>query len=79
MIPVLHKCEPAFTVIERLGGKGRVAELTKLDRSTLTRWCAAPPVGTGGLIPQRYWPALLRHAKRMGVELTLQDLSNLKA
>jgi hypothetical protein len=48
MIPVLHKCEPAFTVIERLGGKGRVAELTKLDRSTLTRWCAAPPVGTGG-------------------------------
>lgn len=78
MIPTTHKCEPAFTVIERLGGKGNLSKTLKLDRSTLTRWCAPVPIGTGGTIPQRHWPDLLKLAKRMGVTLTLQELVNLK-
>lgn len=79
MIPLIHKCEPAYTVIEKLGGKAAVAHATKLDKSTLTRWCALPPMGTGGVIPQRHWPALIRLAKRQGQELTLQELANIRA
>jgi hypothetical protein len=79
MIQVVHKLDPAYMVIEKLGGKAAVAAATKLDKSTLSRWCAPPPVGTGGVIPQRHWPALLRLAKRQGQELTLRELANLRA
>ena len=74
-IQTIHVLEPAFTVIERLGGKGNVAEALKLDKSTLSRWCQPRPNGTGGMIPQRYWPALTKLARSCGVNITVQELA----
>lgn len=74
-IPVVHTLEPAYTVIERLGGKSAVAEHLKLDKSTLSRWCQPKPVGTGGVIPQRYWQQLIEMARDKNVVLTLGDLA----
>ena len=36
-IPVIHTLDPAYTVIEKLGGKGEVCEALGLDKSTLDR------------------------------------------
>lgn len=79
MIEAIHKCAPAYEIIELLGGKTSVSELLDLDKSTLSRWCQKPPRGTGGLIPQRYWTDLLKAAKRQGVALTVEDLAAVKA
>lgn len=74
-ISTIHVLEPAFGVIERLGGKSNVAESLKLDKSTLSRWCQPKPQGTGGLIPRRYWSALTLMARAQGVDVTLQELA----
>lgn len=74
-IPVVHTLEPAYTVIEKLGGKSQVAEQLGLHKSTLSRWCQPLPSGTGGLIPQRYWPQLIEMARDSRVRLTVKELA----
>jgi len=74
-IPTIHTLEPAFGVIEKLGGKANVAESLNLDKSTLSRWCQPKPGGTGGVIPQRYWSALVVMARKQGVDITLEELA----
>lgn len=78
-IPTIHRAEPAFTVIERLGGKSAVSEALKLDKSTLSRWCQPIDSGTGGVIPQRYWPALIEMARRQGVDISVKELAGIEA
>lgn len=74
-IPTIHTLSPAFPVIESLGGKSSVAAELALSPSTLSRWCQPHPEGTGGVIPQRHWPALLKLAKRQKVALAISDLA----
>lgn len=74
-IPVLHTLEPAYTVIERLGGKRSVANRLLINKSTVSRWCQPKPYGTGGVIPQRYWQQLIGMAQDKHVVLTLGDLA----
>ena len=74
-IQTIHILAPAFAIIERLGGKASVAESLNLDKSTLSRWCQPKPGGTGGLIPQRYWSALVLMARSKGVDISLQELA----
>lgn len=74
-IPTIHTLEPAYTVIERLGGKSAVADALKLDKSTLSRWCQPRPDGTGGMIPQRHWPQMMAMAREQGVDISLEELA----
>jgi len=74
-IQTIHTEEPAYSVIEKLGGKSEVAEQLGLDKSTLSRWCQPRPQGTGGLVPQRYWPQLLQMAREQNVRITLKELA----
>lgn len=76
-IPTVHAHEPAFSIINRLGGKGEVSYRLDLDKSTLSRWCQPRPQGTGGMIPQRHWPAIIALAREIGVPLTLEDLAGI--
>lgn len=78
-IAVVHTLDPAYTVIEKLGGKAAVADALALDKSTLSRWCQPRPMGTGGLIPQRYWPQLIEMARESRVRITLKELANVEA
>lgn len=73
-IPTIHFSEPAYTVIEKLGGKTAVASELGLAPSTLSRWCQPSPDGTGGVIPQKHWQALLAYAKKQRIPLTVSDL-----
>lgn len=78
-IQTIHRLDPAYTVVERLGGKSQVAEALRLDKSTLSRWCQPVPFGTGGVIPQRHWPQLLQLARKRGVEVSLEELVQIEA
>lgn len=73
-----HKQDPAFSVLERLGGKRSVSEALRVHPSTLSRWCQPVPAGTGGTIPQRHWGALLALAERQKIALTLSDLAGIR-
>jgi len=75
-IPTIHFCEPAYSVLEKLGGKSAVASELSLAHSTLSRWCQPHPAGTGGVIPQKHWPALMAFAKKQKVQLKVSDLSH---
>lgn len=77
-IPTLWREEPAFSIVEKLGGKTAVAEELGLDKSTISRWCQPRPAGTGGLIPQRHWSSLMALAVRHGTVISLQELSSIE-
>ena len=77
-IPTIHTLDPAFSVIEKLGGKSAVAEALNLDKSTLSRWCQPRPDGLGGTIPQRHWGTLMKMARAQGVDITLRELAALE-
>lgn len=73
-IPTIHFNDPAYSIVEKLGGKAAVAEKLGLDKSTISRWCQPVPQGTGGLVPQRYWPQLIEIGRAQKVRVTLKDL-----
>ena len=74
-IPTKHMLDPAYTVVEKLGGKSAVATELGLTPSTLSRWCQHPPAGTGGAIPQKHWRDLIAVARKQRVPLTISDLT----
>jgi len=74
-IPTLHFLEPAYSVIQKLGGKTALANDLQLFPSTLSRWCQPTPAGTGGRIPQKYWRQLFEIAKERGVDIKLEELA----
>lgn len=74
-IPTLHFMEPAYGVIEVLGGKTAVSQALGMTPSALSRWCQPKPKGTGGCIPQKHWPELLILGKKVGVKLKVEDLA----
>ena len=37
------------------------------------------PNGTGGIVPQRYWPKLIEMGKRQGVPLGVRELVYIEA
>ena len=76
---LIHTCEPAHSIIERLGGRTYVAEQLELDRSTISRWCQPHPSGTDGAIPRKHWQNLLRLAKSIGVGIDAQTIAGLKS
>ena len=73
----IHRLEPAHSVIERLGGKAWLSAQIGLDRSSLTRWTMPRPQGTGGMIPQKHWPALINVGKIIQRPIKLKDLAGL--
>lgn len=78
MIETVHKCDPAFSVLEHLGGKGAVSRQLGLDRSSLSRWCTARPDGTGGMIPQKHWEALIDLSVKLRRPIKVKDLAGLE-
>ena len=73
-IETIHMHEPAYSLIEKLGGKTAVAGELGVDKSTLSRWCQPKPYGTGGAVPQRHWHKLISLAKRKGMPLGWEEL-----
>lgn len=66
--------EPASSIIVKLGGPTRIAREVGVHRTRVSNWQRPRTVGgTGGQIPQRHIPALLKLAKDADVELSADD------
>lgn len=66
--------EPARSIIEKLGGEAKVAELTDVSLNNPYRWqYSRDKGGTGGLIPQKYHRLLLDYARSNGIDLRAED------
>ena len=69
---------PAREVVAALGGVRATARVLDLNPSAVSRWMMPTKKrGTGGHVPQRHWPAILTHAKKERIKLSLRDLVNL--
>lgn len=84
------RCEPAYSLIQKMGGYSQVAEYIRrygvtqaraTNRSTVYAWTRRPGPdgtgGTGGYIPAKHWPALIRAARdHHGLVLSVADFSS---
>ncbi|MGP3699214.1 hypothetical protein [Rhodobacter sp. NSM] len=66
--------EPARTIITKLGGPSKVAEIVGIHRTRVYSWMR-PRIkgGTGGLIPMWHVPALMAAAAEAGVHIAAAD------
>lgn len=69
-----QRLTPAALVIARFGGVREVARQLGVFPSTISRWQADYPAGTGGSVPNARHADLLRRAKAAGVRLTKDEL-----
>lgn len=66
--------EPANTIITKLGGPNKVAEIAGVHRTRVSNWKRAKEDGgTGGMIPFKHVPALIAAGHRIGVQLSADD------
>jgi hypothetical protein len=62
--------EPAKSIIAKLGGEAKVAEITGTASTAPYRWQhSREKGGTGGRIPQKHINALLAYAREHGIAL----------
>ena len=66
------RCEPAYSVIRRLGGVTPTAKILSIAPSSVSRWLVDE--GTAGKIPQNHWKALIANAKKRKIQISLEDL-----
>lgn len=69
-----RRMEPAATIIKLLGGDTAVAAITGVHRTRVANWKRERDVGgTGGVIPFRHVPALIKAARDQGKPLSADD------
>lgn len=68
-----YACEPAATIIRALGGVRRTAAALGLSPEAVSQWNRpASRRGTGGYVPPRHWPAVLKAGH--GSQIISRDL-----
>ncbi len=78
MAAMKGRCQPAYSVISRLGGVSRVADILGITQSAVSRWIITKSKGgTDGRIPQKYWEDLLHYTEKRGIKIDIHDLSGL--
>ncbi|WCR17534.1 hypothetical protein [Paracoccus alcaliphilus] len=62
--------EPAHTIISRLGGASKVAEICGVQRSAPWKWTQPKEKGgTDGIIPKAHAPAIIEAGKKIGLDI----------
>lgn len=68
------QCEPATSLINRLGGLTKVSGVCGVNVSTVQRWrMPREKGGTGGFIPHWHARRLLDHAAKEGIAVKAED------
>lgn len=69
-----HALDPAFSVIARLGGDEKVAEILDRHPASVRKWTYPEDSGgTGGLIPTACATKLLEYARKKKIPLEADD------
>ncbi len=72
--------EPARSIIQKLGGESVVAELTGTAYTAPYRWQhPREKGGTGGMIPQKHIPVLLKFAMDHHIPLSASEFFSVEA
>jgi len=67
--------EPASSIVKKLGGTSKVAEIVSRHPTRVSNWKRPRSVGgTGGQIPQSLHRTILRAAEQLGVPISAEDL-----
>lgn len=66
------RCEPARSIVRRLGGVSATASIIGVYPSSVSRWMTKD--GTAGMVPQKHWKDILKHAAERNIKITLEDL-----
>lgn len=62
--------EPAFSIIQSLGGPTKVSAALGVHRSRVWRWgCSKEQGGTDGIVPFNHVPKLISMARDAGIEI----------
>lgn len=70
----MSNLEPAFSIVNRLGGVAKISATCGVHRTRVYGWMRAKGAGgTGGTIPQKHHLQLLDLARRSDVPLTAAD------
>jgi hypothetical protein len=75
MADIKGRCEPAYSIVVKLGGVGATARICGLTTSAVSRWLSK--AGTGGDVPVIHWKKLIVYARTHGVAVDLHDLSGI--
>lgn len=68
------KLEPAYSIVHKLGGATKVANIVGKHRTRIYKWMNPREAGgSDGQIPFRYAPALIAAAKARGIALSAED------
>lgn len=74
------RCEPADKIIKDLGGLSAVATITGVTAHSVMRWrMPQDSGGTGGAIPSRHVPTLIKAAQEKGIPLAAADFFPVEA
>lgn len=67
-------CEPAASLIEKLGGLSAVARALDVRDTTVQRWrLPKEKRGTGGSVPHWHIPKVIELGKSIGVKVRTED------
>ena len=68
------RCEPATSLIDRLGGLASVSQMVGKSQTTVMRWrLPKERGGTGGVVPHWHHDTLRSCAEQVGITLTPSD------
>lgn len=72
-------CEPARSIIARLGGPKAIAKRIQVNRTTVWLWAVPAPRGRGGIIPRWHHDEIKRLAGERGMHIDDADLYGVHA
>ena len=76
MAGVRQRCEPAYSIIQKLGGPKVVSTILNLSAPAITLWTTPKErKGRGGEIPQKRWAEILAFAYKHKINVTVDDLT----
>lgn len=78
MARIKGKCEPARSVIVRLGGVTKTSEICGCAPSSVSRWMIPNDEGgSAGSIPQKYWHEIVQYCNKSKIKMDIYDLSGI--
>lgn len=67
--------EPATSIVKKFGGHTVVARICGVHRTRVHSWCSPKASnGSDGQIPMRHAKTLFNEAKRIGLEISAEEL-----
>jgi len=75
MANIKGRCEPAYSIVMKLGGVCRTADVCGITPGAVSRWLSED--GGNGIVPVKHWYLIMAYSKRRRIKMTLNGLSGI--